>query len=92
MEEYGDILKALGDESYALVDKDPWWLFSSGILRKEVQTCIPKKPLGAALQWTQDVVGHHGPDSWLWSLGKMFHTRVPDTEGTQKIEDMDRTC
>ena len=85
-------MKALGDGSYALVDKELWSLSSSGILRKEVQTCIPKKALGAALQWTHDVVGHPGPDSWLWAFEKMFHTRVPDTELTQKIEDMHRTC
>ena len=58
LEEYGDILKALGEGSYALVDKALWWLSSGGLLRKEVQTCIPKKALGAALQWTHDVVGH----------------------------------
>ena len=45
VEDYGDILKALGDGSYALVDKELWSLSSSGILRKEVQTCIPKKAL-----------------------------------------------
>ena len=90
--EYGDILKALGDGSYALVDEELWSLSSSGILRKEVQLCIPKKALGAALQWTHDVVGHPGPDSWLWAFEKMFHTRVPDTELTQKMEDMHRTC
>ena len=50
VEEYGDILKARGDGSYALVDKELWSLSSSGILRKEVQTCIPKKALGAALK------------------------------------------
>ena len=92
VEEYGDVLKALDNGSYALVDKELWPLSSSGILRKEVQTCIPKKALGAALQWTHDVVGHPGPDSWLWAFEKMFHTRVPDTELTQKIEDMHRTC
>ena len=92
VEEYGDILKALGDGSYALVDKELWSLSSSGILRKEVQTCIPKKALGAALQWTHEVVRHPGPDSWLWAFEKMFHTRVPDTEMTHKIEDMHRTC
>ena len=92
VEEYGGVLKALGDGSYALVDKELWSLSSSGILRKEVQTCIPKKALGAALQWTHDVVGHPGPDSWLWAFEKMFHTPVPDTEWTQKIEDMHRTC
>ena len=92
VEEYGDILKALGGGSYALVDKELWSLSSSGILRKEVQTCIPKKALGAALQWTHNVVGHPGPDSWLSAFKKRFHTRVPDTELTQKIEDMHRTC
>ena len=92
VEEYGDILKALGYGSYALVDKELWSLSSSGILRKEVQPCIPKKALDAALQWTHDVVGHLGPDIWLWAFEKMFHTRVPDTELTQKIEDMHRTC
>ena len=61
LEEYGDILKALGDGSHALVDKELWSLSSSGILRKEVQTCIPKKAFGAALQGTQDVVGHPPP-------------------------------
>ena len=92
VEEYGDVLEALGDGSYALVDKELWSLSSSGILRKEVQTWIPKKALGAALQWTHDVVGHAGPDSWLWAFEKMFHTRVPDAELTQKIKDMHRTC
>ena len=92
VEEYGDVLKALGDGSYALVDKELWSLSSSGILRKEVQTCIPEKALGAALQWTHDVVGHPGPDSWLWAFVKMFHTLVPDTELAQKNEDMHRTC
>ena len=92
VEEYGDILKALGDGSYALVDKELWLLSSSGILQKEVQTCIPKTALGAALQWTHNVVGHPGPDSWLWAFEKMLHTRVPDTELTQKIEDIHRTC
>ena len=92
LEDYGDILNALGDGSYALVDNELWSLSSSGILGKGVQTCIPKKALGAALQWTQDVVGHPGPDSWLWAFEKMFRTRVPDTELTQKIEDMHRTC
>ena len=57
-----------------------------------MQTCIPKKALGAALQWTQDVVGHPRPDSWLWAFENMFHTRIPDTELTHKIEDMHRTC
>ena len=76
VEEYGDILKALGDGSYALVDKGLSSLSSSVILRKEVQTCIPKKALGAALQWTHDVVGHPGPDSWLWAFEKMFHTHL----------------
>ena len=71
MEEYGDILKALGDGSYAVVDKDLWPLSSSGISRKEVLTCIPKKALGAALQWTHDVVGHPGPHSWLWAFENM---------------------
>ena len=80
LEEYGDILKALVDGSNALVDKELWWLSSSGILQNEVHTCIPKKALGAALQWTQDVVVHPVPDSWLWTLEKMFHTPVPDTE------------
>ena len=47
---------------------------------------------GAALQWTHDVVRHPGPDSWLSAFEKMFHTRVSDTELTQKIEDMHRTC
>ena len=92
VEEYGDIYKALGDGSYALVDKELWSLSSSGILRKDVQTCIPNKALGAALQWTHDVLGYRGPDSWLWAPEKMFHTRVPDTELTQKIEEMHRTC
>ena len=92
LEEYGDILKALGDGSYALVSKELLSLSSSGILRKEVHTCIPNKALGAALQWTDEVVGHPGPDSWLWAFEKMFHTRVPDTELTHKIEDMHRTC
>ena len=92
MKEYGDVLKALGDGSYALVDKELWSLSSSGILTKEVQTCIPKKALGAALQWTHDVVRHPGPDSWLWAFQKMFHTRLPDTEVPQKTEDMHRTC
>ena len=50
VEEVEDILKALGNGSYALVDKELWSLSSSGILRKQVQTCIPKKGLGAALQ------------------------------------------
>ena len=50
-----------------------------------------QKTLGAAVQWTHDVVGHPGPDSWLWASEKMFHTRVPDTELTQKIADMYRT-
>ena len=63
VQEYGDILKALGDGSYALVDKELWSLSSSGISRKEVQTCIPKKALGAALQCTHHVVGHPGSDS-----------------------------
>ena len=54
VEEYGDILKALGDGSYALVDKELWSLSSSGILRKEVETCIPKKALGAARSPTVD--------------------------------------
>ena len=58
VEEYGDILKALGDGSYALVDKELWLLSLSGIPRNKVQTCIPTKALGAALQWTHDVVGH----------------------------------
>ena len=92
LEEYGDILKALGDGSYALVDKELWLLSFTGILRKEVQTCIPKKALGAASQWTHDVVGHHGRDSWLWAFEKMFTTRVPHTELRQKIEDMHTTC
>ena len=89
---YGDVLKALGDGSYALVDKELWSLSSSGNLRKEVQTCIPEKAVGAALQWTHDVVGHPGLDFWLWAFEKMFHTRVPDTELTQKVEDMHMTC
>ena len=55
VEEYGDILKALGDGSYALVDKELWSLSSSCILREEVQTCIPKEAFGAALQWSHDV-------------------------------------
>ena len=92
VEEYGDISKALGDGSYALVDNELWSLSSSGILRKEVQTCISKQALGVALQWTHDVHRHPGPDSWLWAFEKMFHTRVPDTELTQKIDDMHRTC
>ena len=92
VEEYGDALKALGDGSHALCDKEPWSLSSSGILRKEVQKCIPKKALGAALQWTHDVVGHPRPDSCLWAFEKMFHSRVPDTKLTQKIEDMQGTC
>ena len=92
MDEYGDVLKAPGDGSHALVDRELWLLSSSGILRKEVQTCIPKKAFSAALQWTHDVVGHPGPNSWLWAFEKMFHTRVPGTELTQKIEDMHRTC
>ena len=79
VEEDGDVLKALGDGSYALVGKEVWLLSSSEILRKEVQTCIPKKALGAALQWTHDVVGHPGPESWLWALEMMFGTRIPDT-------------
>ena len=57
-----------------------------------MQTCIPKKAFGAALQWTQNVVGHPGPDSWLWAFETMFHTCVHDTELTQKIENMHRTC
>ena len=92
VEEYGDVLKALGDGSYALVDKELWSLISTGILGKEVQTCIPKKALGAALQWTHDVVGHPGQNFWLWAFKKKFHNRVPDTELTQKNEDMHRTC
>ena len=40
MEEYGDVLKALGDGSYTLVDKELWSSSSSGILKKEVQTSI----------------------------------------------------
>ena len=92
VEEYEDVLKALGDVSYALMDKELWSLSSRGILRKEVRTCIPKKALGAAPQWTHNVVGHPGPDSWLWAFEKMFHTRVPDTELTKKISDMNRTC
>ena len=43
LEEYGDILKAVGDGSYAPVDKELRSLTSSGILRQEVQTCIPRK-------------------------------------------------
>ena len=85
-------MKALGDGFYALVDKELSSLSSSGILGKEVQTCIPKKALGTALQWTHDVVGHPGPDSWLWAFEKMFYTLVPDTELTGKFEDMHRTC
>ena len=54
--------------------------------------CIPKKVFGAALQWTHDVVGHLGPDSWLWAFEKMIHTGIPDTELKQKIEDVHRTC
>ena len=92
VEEYGDVLKALGDGSYAPVDKELWSLSSRCILWKEVQTCIPKKALGAPLQWTHDDVGHRGPDSWIRGFENMFHTRVPDTELTQKIEDMHRTC
>ena len=83
VEEYGDVLKALGDGSYALADNELWSPSSSGILRKEVQTCIPKKALGAALQWIHDAVGHPGTDSWLWAFEKWL---------TQKIEDMHRTC
>ena len=92
LEEYGDILKALGDGSYELVDKELRSLSLSGILQKEVQTCIPKEALGAALQWTHDLVGHPGPYSWLWAFKKMIHTRVPDTELTEKIEEVHRTC
>ena len=92
VDEYGDILKALGDGSYALVDKELWSLSSSGILRKEMQTYIPRKLPGDALQWTHDVVGHPGPDSRLWAFEKMFHTRIPDTELTQQIKNMHRTC
>ena len=50
VEEYGDILKALDDGSYALVGKELWSLSSSGSLRIEVEACIPKKALGAALK------------------------------------------
>ena len=82
LEEYGDILKALGEGSYALVEKEFWSLSSIGIMPKEVQTCILKTAFGAALQWTHDDVGHPGPDSWLWAFEKMFHTRIPDTELT----------
>ena len=92
LKEYGDILKALGDGSYALVDREVWSLSLSGILRKEVQTWISKKALGAALQWTHDVVGHPGPHSRNWAFEKMFHSGVPDKEVTQKMEDMNRTC
>ena len=48
--------------------------------------------LGAALQWTHDVIGQPGPDSLLWALEKMLHTRIPDTELTQKIRDVHGTC
>ena len=75
LEEYGDILNALGHGSYALVDKELLCLSASGVLRKEVQTCIPKKALGAALQWTYDVVGHLRPDSWIGAFEKMFQKR-----------------
>ena len=92
LEEYGDILKALGDGSYALVDKELSPLSSSGTLRNEVQTCIPKEALVVALQWTHDVVGHPGPDSWLCTFEKMFHAPVCDRELTQNIDDMHRTC
>ena len=43
LKEYGDVLKALGDGSYALVDRELWSLFSSGILRKEVPTWLHRK-------------------------------------------------
>ena len=84
LEEYGDILKALGDGSYALVDKELWSSKGSANMHT-------RKALGAAVQWTHDVVGQPGPDSWLWAFGKMFYTRVSDTELTQKLGDMHRT-
>ena len=63
------------------------WYFKEGSANKHTL-----KALGTALQWIHDVVGHPEPDSWLLAFEKMFHTRVPDTELTQKIEDMYRTC
>ena len=44
------------------------------------------------MQWTHDIVGHPGADCWLWAFEKVFYTRVPDTELTQKTEDMHKTC
>ena len=43
LEEYRDILKALGDGSVALVDKELWSLASSGILRKKGKHAYPGK-------------------------------------------------
>ena len=61
-------------------------------VRISTRTFLQALRLSFERQWTQDVVGHPGQDSWLWAFKNMFHTRVPDTELTQKIEDTHRTC
>ena len=51
VEEYGDIVKALGDGSYALVDKELWSLSSSEYPGNKYKHAYPRR------RWAQCCIG-----------------------------------
>ena len=72
VEKYGDFLKALGDESYALLDKELWSLSSSGLME------------GSANMHTQEGAGRSPTmdprccrSSWTGFLALGFQEDVP---------------
>ena len=69
-----------------------WSISTRGLLRKEVQTCLPKGAVHGALQWIHEVKGQPSLEQWWTSFKKTFDTQVPERSLKKMIEDLYNTC
>ena len=80
-------MRALADRDWAFSERTMWYLSTLGLLRKEVQNCLPKGTVRGALQWIHEVKGHPSPEQWLNSFKMPFDTQVPEKSLKNMIED-----
>ena len=85
-------MRTLADRHWAIFEGTIWSISSRGLLRKEVQTCLPKGAVRGALQWIHEVKGHPSPEQWLNSFKNTFDTQVPENTLKKMIEDLYNAC
>ena len=90
--DYPTVMNAMPDQDWAIIEGAMWPTSTCGLLRKGVQTCLPKGAVRRTLQWIHEVKGHPSPEQWFNSFKETFDTQVPEKSLKKMIEDLYNTC